>query len=726
MTAATAAPGPAGPPRQALVVATQCARERKLTGLAPVAAALFDALTDPRTGGCEPSGADGTDEVRSGAATRQLIDETVRAAIKCAGEAGAVLVLVFIGHGQAPADATTLHYMANDSAPGEAGGSVDVGALLAAAADQPGIGGVVALVDTCHAAAGAPPAANLAGGYAQGLKRVTVLAATAAHRPAYSLDFSRALTSVLREGVPDAGEFLLPRHAKRVLGGKLSNQNVMINDFDGDPDAVDELWLAHNACHLPAGGRPGGCLGETGGADLADALAAWPGAPLPPPGGWTRAELVALTARAIGSPAPEALWVREVAGALVAAVDTAAFLTGWASGLTTARLRDAVTLVNRLSATSGPAHPPLRPPAGLTGGELLRHLLEYAALRTAPASAGGTGGGLARCVAAVADVCGLDCSDGPAREWARRTDAVIALADARDGIAELRARREPRLVISLHAARVDWPESLSVWLREGDRCDHRQEFGCEPTRAGVEEMLPEILDWAEALLPPGAPVRHVDIVAPSSVLLSWQPERARAGLYELGVDRTVTLRWAHRLSVPGRLGRMNRVAREQLRALAEPAPGGRAPVDWLDADAAGDLAALGEFLRIGRYQRAIGVDHRPPHLAEVADALLPYTPILLWPGAEDGRAGTEQRRSLDELWSRLPAGFGDAYRRRRHADAGLAPAPGTDDGPLLDALAELRAVWHDLEWLDFCQWFETARSPAPSPAPAHPSPRGTR
>ncbi|GLF95853.1 vWA-MoxR associated conflict system protein [Streptomyces yaizuensis] len=709
--------------RHVLVVASQCAAEEELPGLAEVADGVFGALTDPRVGGCVESPVPGAARMRAGAADRREVDGAVREAILRAGAAGAVLVLVFIGHGQAPDDAATLHFLARDSRPGEMAGAVDVGALLAAAADQPGVDGVIALLDTCQAAAGAPGGPALTGGYAQGLKRVAVLMAATARRPAYDLDFSRELTALLRRGVPDAGPLLSPRTVKAGLGERLLRQDTTYLEYDGDPGApATGLWLARNTRHSVS---TTGALGPLGAAELHDALAEWTQAD--PGTAWTPDALDRLARSAAASLDPAALRVRETAEALLAAVATGRFLTDWATGLSTPHLRTAIVTVNRMAAA--PGTPPLAPPAAVGGSELLRHLLEFAVLRTTPAllsggpgASGGPGGALARCVVAVAGACGLDPGDPAVLGWARGADAVIALNDAREAYAGLREDHVPRLVISLHAAPVDWPESLAGFLRVGDRARHQREFACVPTRSGVEERLPEIVEWAESLLPAGEPLRHVDIAAPSAVLAEWHPEHVPTGLYELGADRTVTLRWARRLGVPRRLRGINGEARRRLALLDAGPTGGEAPVDWLDPVTAQDTTALKGLLRMRRFQRAIGVDHRPapPRLAELLETLLPYTPVLFWPGAGEGRAGDAHRDCLGLLWPRLPAGFGEAYQRRRLADAGV-PAPHLPPAEqrLLDALAELRTVWHDRDWLDFCLWYEGA---APPPEPASPEP----
>ncbi|MEU6555867.1 hypothetical protein ABZ915_37310 [Streptomyces sp. NPDC046915] len=690
--------------RHALVVATQCpAAGQELSGLLTRAEELHRLLTDPEIGACVPSDPDGGGALRSGEVTARQIEDGVQAAARRANEAGAELVLAFLGHGQTPMGDATLYYMAHGTEPGQAAGSVPVGKLVAEAGDLPGVKGVITLIDTCHAGAGAPDTQALAGGFSLGNNRHSVLMAAAAHQKAYDLGFSRELASLLRNGVQGGGELLTASSLKLALTDRILKQNCETFGRDGDPNAVEELWVALNV-RRPAW-TPSRRIGPLGSQDLGEALAAWPGQPAPV-GGWNRQALRELRDRAEAAASTGALRVRPVADGLLHAGLTGDMIHEWAGrALTTPALRSVAADLNHAYEAANPSCDPLRPPKWVQGTALLQYILEHAALRTP--LRGDPVGRLAQAVAAVADRCGLDPEDERVGAWARRVDGLAELSDAVARQAGLRRDRTWRLVISLHAARVDWPESLSVWLRDGASGEHHEDFPCEPSRAGVERQFPKIIEWAWQKVPGGARIKNIDVVVPAPLLVTWEPEKAQAGRSVLGADdRTVVLRWTGRLAVPGHLAGMNEADRDRLKRLEEQHPGdGGAPVDWLADSDTRDTGQLAQRLSLGLYDRAIGLDHRPPHVAELVEILLAHTPILLWPRTDaDGDA--RERGCVDVYWERLPGQFIEAYRRRWQAEAGGPVRPGRPDDDHLAGLAGLRAAWHDLDWLDFCRWFE--------------------
>ncbi|MFE4356522.1 hypothetical protein [Kitasatospora sp. NPDC056800] len=691
------------PARHLFLVATQSkAAGQRLTKLRSAADELFGVLTDPLAGGCVPSPATDPASLRSGSVNRQEIEEAFHAALRAAAGARATLVLAFLGHGQVAPGGTRLWYMAADSEDGTATGSMDVNALLDLAADQQGVEGVIALLDTCHAGAGLPDTASLTGGFRGGRKRLAVLMACGTQQEAYDLGFSRRVSEVLTRGLPDTREFVRPGDVKLAIAPGILQQDVQALEFDGDAVAGAPLWLARNVRREARGATRG--VGPIGAEDLARALEWWPNAPATP-AAWTRQALVDLTANAAAAGAG---WAAEVATGLLAATDTGDLivdLTG-ANGLTTRLLRRLAAEFSRDWSDRLPE--PVRPPGTLEGRPLLQYLLEHAALRMhAPTESGYRA--LAWYLAAAAEACGVDLSDDRVTRWTRQTGARIALNDAQAMRAERRTRdRAPHLVISLHAARIDWPDSLSVCLREGPDCRHHELFACTPDREGVELLLPDVLAWAEDRLPDGGQVQHIDIVAPTPVLLDWHPEETVVGLYRLGVTHSVSLRWADRLVVPRHLRGFNEQARGQLERIAKEPPADGAPVDWVHpADAAAELQ---KDLQNGRYRRAIGIAGHPgpTRLRELAAVLLHYTPILLWPVA-DAPAPQAARDCVSHLWEALPDGFGEAYRHRWQG-GDQDPTTGTH----LNRLADLRTAWHDLDWLDFCSSY-THHSPPAAP-----------
>ncbi|GGQ96845.1 vWA-MoxR associated conflict system protein [Kitasatospora griseola] len=693
------------PPRHLLLIATQSdGAENKLDGLEAAAGELHAVLTDPAIGGCTDSPGLNTVHLRSGRVLRAEVDSAVRSAVAAAGEAGATLVLAFLGHGQV---AGKLRYMVADSKDGQSLDCVDVAHLVELAADHSGLAGLMVLIDTCHAAAGLPDTGSLIGGFGVGAKQVAVLAACAAHERAFGLALSRRLAALLAEGLPGEGELLrvgtLAPHIRDALDRQLA-ADFSYNGTDGG------LWLARNR---RSARPPGGRAGTLGTEVLAAALRTWPQAPPGPPP-HTRDGLAALADRAA---AAEVWSVHDAADDLLAAMDAADVLVEIAgASLTTDQLRVLAAEFNRQWLGDRPGR--VEPPEGLGDRALLQYLLEDAVV-LAPATAS-RHGALAWYLVAAAHACGRDPRDALIGDWARDNEAEIALNDALARYTAHRAKAsERRLVVSLDAAQIDWPDSLSVCVRAGAACVDHRHFACPPDQAGVEGTLADVIDWAESLPSATGPIGSIDLVVNAPVLLDWHPEEALTGQYHLGVDHTVALRWAGRLVEPGYLRGMNRKARTQLEELRR-APCGQGPHLSRVDPAATPLDTLRADLRRGRYRPAVLLTDRataPTAVRDLVEALLPYAPIVLWPRA-DTPPSTADWDCLRHLWDGLPAGFGAAYRRVLTGRADLAPTDPVTDAHLV-RLAELRTAWHDVEWLDFCARYDQhQRTAAPAVLPA--------
>ncbi|MEW2585235.1 hypothetical protein [Streptomyces virginiae] len=688
-------------------MATQCdaLADKTLKDLVKVADELHEVLVDPDLGACRDVGVTGAALVRSGEADRAAVDTAVREAVVRAGEARAVLVLAFLGHGQSPPNSPQLYYMASNSEPGNSVMSFDVNGLIGEAVNQENLAGLIVLLDTCQAGAALPSAEALVGGFRDGQTRLSVLAAAPAQEPAYDLDFSRRIVHHVREGFREAGEFVPVARYRAALVADLPSQDPLHMEYHGVPTAADEgLWLAKNTCRRPVSVPVG--LGPIGTAQLDDALRSWPqgGADASLCVG-DQQDLAALRDRAGTGDEIGALRVYEVADALLLVRETELFLTMWAGQrITSYDLRRAMT---ELNAGSEGFRKPLTAPPGLTAGELLRHFLEDAALHDPH---GGSrrpyARALARCLVAVAHACGMDAAGEEVLKWADAHGLTVELTDAVERARRLREQESASLVISLHAALTDWPDSLTVWLRRGDTCSNAHSIPCTPSREGVESALPEVLEWAEDLLPPDVRLTHIDMVVRAALLAKWRPEEAEDGLYRLGVDRSVVLRWADRLFVPRHFRSMNKRARLALEACrTHVLDTGESPVGWMNAATSGEVAALREHCKAGLCPPAVGIGHRSGVFFDLLQTLLPYAPVLLWP---DGEAGTvvEPPAGLARLWERLPADFIRAQRLRWSADlkGQHAGAPNPESAELME-LSALRAAWHDLPWLDFCDSF---------------------
>src|SRR5690606_3433628 len=158
---------------------------------------------------------------------------------------GAVMVVALLGHGFTTPQQTDLYYMVHASTTQSTLSAVHVGSLLADAADEVGVDGVIAVIDTCHAGGGVPNASRLAGGVRSGRARLAVLTAAAADQEARDMRLATALAQVLRAGVPLAsGAIYVDQTLTETLRARISGQAVGRADYDNDPHASEGLWLA--------------------------------------------------------------------------------------------------------------------------------------------------------------------------------------------------------------------------------------------------------------------------------------------------------------------------------------------------------------------------------------------------------------------------------------------------------------------------------------------------
>ncbi len=679
---------PSVPGRHLLVIAPQCPDMGLLTGLEETAGALHRALTDPQLGGCAQAGPEVPSLLCGVDVKRDEVERAVRAAAERAGEAEAVLVLAFLGHGTNLGRVPKLSFMASDSLQDVSTSVVDVGHLLGQALDVHGVREVIALVDACHAGGAVPDLGLLAGGVREGVTRLSLLMAVSAGESAHDLAFSRALARFVGEGLPGAGEFLSPAEVRDVVNRATDTDSRLVT-MDGLA-YQPEPWLARNAQHTA---RAGGLLRAVGAADLRRALEPFGEAVTSLPIttvndlGRLRGTLDALdqhaatTRQYIG-------YAQRVLDRLMDAVRTCEFLSSDWPGkpLESDRIRRAYAVAAR------------RPAPESEADELLRDCIESLCLRV-PLAKGSPTAPLTDFVATLAVVDGLGRETPRLAAWARGRGAAVELADAFAAQEQQAAEHRLRLVISLHAAVADeWPETLLVWLLDGDTPVDRKDFGCSATQHGVEQQLGAVLKWATSQARRmGFGLRRIDIAASSALLAYWRPEQARL-VQRLGVHYDVVLRWSDRLSLPAHLGLINEFARQQLDALKS---GAGAPVSWLGETETTALNELVERLGDGWYNGALALSHRPERLAELLDCLLPSAPIVLWPDTP-GDLPTPSRDSVERHWEQLPGEFSAAYRAlwRQGADQQDSADGHTD-------LARVRSVWLDEQWLNFCDWFET-------------------
>ena len=676
--------------RHVLVVASQCADMRPLPELAAAATALHDVLCDAELGGCAPGLPDGRGLLLVGPRqTNADIYTSVRAAIAHADACQATLVLALLGHGFVPGDSSTLYFMGPNSVEDVRDSAVNVPELLLEAADRSRIAGVIGIIDTCHAGGAQPNLRELAGGARRGRTSFSVLMASAVGQEARDLRLSRELAGLLRAGADTGEPMLLASNLEMAIRARLIGQDLAVLSYSGARGAgLDGLWLAANRRFTADHGQ--GSIGRLGTVQLLQAMSA-AGRETPANHRWDGIALRELRAE-VGSDEwnPAAIRLNRLLDDLQVSLHTSALLRSWLSSvLTTTVLRNAAAALR-----PGPGGRLIRiPPEVFARAETV---VEYLALNY-PGSLDSCRSWICRFVVALAVETNRDLDAPELAGWAARIDAIVPFNDAVRGAARRKEARRLRLVVSLHASVAgDWPATVDAWLMDGAELIDHEVFDnrSEPDRPGAEAALAEAVDWAEAgaeELDPGLRLQRIEVAAPTALLLQWRPEEVFKGP-RLGVDYDVVVRWSQRLNPPSGLKWINGHAVTRWERMAEAA--GSAPVDWLPRPSTVNAEALHESLRADHYAQAIGLDHSPGlDGAELLDLLLAFSPVVLWPIAQDGFP-TDCQDAFCGYWHTLPTGFIDAYRSTWRND----PADGS-----VHVVARLRAVWDDLEWLYFCK-----------------------
>lgn len=674
-----------GPRRHVLVVGAQCTAMGNLSRLEEAAESLHGVLTDPALGGCAARTGDHGSLLVSATLEPDDVRKAVQEAVRRAKADSTVLVVALLGHGFTPPQRTDLHYMVARSTTTSTMSAVNVRQLLAEAVDEPGVEGVIALIDTCHAAGAAPDAGAVAGGVRAGRTRLSVLTASASDQAARDMRLTFALIDVLREGLSGAGPTVYAdTRLIEELRGRIVGQVVGRFEYDNDPFALDGLWLAHNTRSVP--GTGGGVVGPVGRQDLEEAVSMWR-TDMRLPVRLTRGELNELhtfAQQGQGTDTTHARWQDRVIDVLATLVECARTVTLLNKVLTEVLTSDLLRQARQLSGL----------PHEAEGPELLRDMVEYAALRARTLDAP-PWKAPARLLAALAHLSAQEGLTSQLRAWAQELNAVTAFNDALAEFAEKRQQRELRLVVSLAGALTEWPEEVDAWLvGNGEKLPVHQRFRCESAdHLGIGRAMGTALTWARGRLPATADLTKVDVAAPAHLLARWQPEESRIGRHLLGVHNTVVVRWSGRMDPAEENAEMNDAARRALRGMDTC---GAVEVEWIDATVLADPHGLEQSLMTGRYDTAVAIDHHPEALQEVLEQLLPYAPIILWPRPEAAAGDGALRTLVRDHWHSLPDGLADAYRQRW--------SPAHDGCPT--CLGDVRAVWHDEAWLEFCRPFE--------------------
>ncbi|MFF3330546.1 hypothetical protein ACFYWX_13455 [Streptomyces sp. NPDC002888] len=658
---------------------------RTLSRLDEAAHGLHAALTNQSLGACTERTGEHASLLLSATLTPGDVHEAVHEAVRRTRADNAVLVVALLGHGFTTPQQTDLYYMVADSTADSTMSAVNVGQLLAEAADEPGVEGVIALIDTCHAAGAMPDVGRIAGGVRAGRTRLSVLAAAAADQAARGMRLTFSLVDVMKEGLAGAGPTVhVDTRFTEELRDRIKGQAVGRFEYDNDPFAQKHLWLARNARSITGAAR--GVVGPVGRQDLEEAVSMWrAGERLPTP--LTRPALDALYTFARQTEAAEAGdrdWHGRVTHLVATLAECARTVVLVNQVLAEVLTSDLLRAARQLSGL----------PHDAEGPELLRDLVEYAALR-APRGDEPSWKAPARFVAALAQLSGSDIAVARLREWARDLGVVTEYNDALTEFAHKRQQGGIRLVVSLAGALTDWPEEVDAWLiGTGERLPVHERFRCESAdRLGTGRAIGAALAWARGRLPTPEQLENVDVAAPAHLLASWQPEEAKVDRRLLGVNHDVVVRWSGRMDPAEENAEMNDAARKALRGMADCAT---VPVEWIGASVLDDRQALEDELMTGRYDIAVGLDHHPDALQDVLEQLLPYAPIILWPRPEARPDHDWLRTLVQKNWRRLPDDLAPAYRQRwsREHDGCVA------------CLGDVRAVWHDEPWLEFCRPFE--------------------
>ncbi|MGW1816771.1 vWA-MoxR associated conflict system protein [Streptomyces sp. NPDC002125] len=672
--------------RHVIVVASQCSTMPELGSLEAAARDLHAVLTDPHLGGAEPT----DDSFLLNPESPEDVTAAVHAAATRAQRDGAVLIVALLGHGfTTPA----LRFMVQGSRVTSSGSAVDVPGLLGEVANE--AEGVIALIDTCHAGAAPPPPDVLASGVRAGQVQFAVIMAAAADQDAYGMNLSVALASVIRRGLDGRGQHLLVddelmsgvrAEVRKLDGGQTIGRSV----FDQYDFAVGPLWLAHNA---RASYGAGSEIGPVAARLLDEASEGWPDRPAR----WTHASLTALLSSSAADQHPaQKMWVEEIKAGLQECRKTVQVLKE--------HLPDAMrTHVLRTAANRAGF------PASLVDGPRLRDLVEHAVL----------GGDhfersersrhdlLGRLVAALLVGAGIT-PPAELNKWIEDHGDVESFKDAYEEFQQWDQSARTRLVLGIPSlagrrrsngdSALEWPRRLHAWVIQGGKTLGSNEFEASTRdEAGLAAVIKAAIRWARSRLPAGERLQHIDIAACGRVLAQWHPEEARTGLQKLGIAHRVTLRWNNSIvrdeGAEWDASELNYLAEDVLESLEA----GNTELSWLGLADIADLEDLVERLA-SETGRPWALEERPAGCDETLATLAAYAPILIWPEHATAAPG-QFRATVDGLWNQI--------RNEQDWQAGraLKPGDGTPNG-----LRQVRRVWHDRQWLDFCKQFEPSLS----------------
>ncbi|WP_128381927.1 hypothetical protein [Streptomyces cavernae] len=669
-------------PRHVLVIGAQCRGAEELPGLEDAARRLHRALVDPDLGACLDRGEGETGSLLVGTALgKEVVGKAFAAAADRAKEDRGPLVLAMLGHGIGGCGGP-LYFVTSGSAQDGAIHQLDVASTIGAATNENGLDGLIAIVDTCHAAAALPSPQSATAGIQQGSVRVSVLFAASAHLPAWDMNLSVQLAELLENGVADAQEFLaVDAHLIKELRSRIRTQEPGGFVFDGAPGSGESLWLAHNVQVLRRSASPLGSvacerlhkllrpLEGTEGIHSRERLTDW---------------LDGLGKEHLGHPAVQrVLEFNRDLGTCAYAV--AVLEETFGDALTDDLLRKAAARARF------PLEVVVRVPC-----PSLRDLVEHAVLdQPAVVAPAGQRLTLVHFAAALAHLISPeDVLPQQLTAWAAKSGAAAALNSR---LKEL-SGATPRLVL---VAADDGGEDVvrvDASLLYGSAVVHTAEFPCEPGPVGLVSALEGARGWALSWLgAAGERLVHVDVSVPTVLLLDSSPEEWRVVRKRrmLGVDYDVTTRWSGLLTPPSgvSLDDMLHAGSQLLSSLQTKTQAGPS---WLDSDDLSSVEKLQELLDRRRMGGCVwGVSTLPETDFDLMlEELLVHTPALIWPRRGSVPDAQALQDAVAEHWESLPEKLVRAFQKR--------PENSLGEG-VLDHLAEIRTTWHDAHWQHFCQ-----------------------
>jgi hypothetical protein len=250
--------------RNLLVIGSQCESLPELSFLPDIATQLYEAMTDPERGACQPA----LDP--SGLVIDPTVAEAkkaIRTAFERAANDEATLLLAVIGHGEQVTEDGDFYLLPTDAeVPPADDTALNLVNHVKGLRRRHETDGLVVLVDTCYSGTGAVAAGKAWPSMSLGDFRFEFLAATA-DRPAFDGCFSKSLIQWVQRGMSGAPGDLRCEAVRMALAGRCPNQRAQHVSYQPDPG----LFLAHNRAPEvmanPVAGTPA--------ADNAERLTAW-------------------------------------------------------------------------------------------------------------------------------------------------------------------------------------------------------------------------------------------------------------------------------------------------------------------------------------------------------------------------------------------------------------------------------------------------------------------